>query len=151
MKCPRVSESNRRRARHRMSKTRIHQTWLDMWQRTWNPKNPRFWDYGGRGITVCDRWRSFENFLADMGPKPPGMSLGRIDNDGDYTPENCRWETRSQQQRNRRGNRIICWKGERKTVTEWAEVLKININAFRGRIRKWPIEKVMTYEYKPRT
>lgn len=80
-----------------------YQTWLAMRHRCRNPKVPGFKNYGGRGIVVCDRWQTFENFLSDMGRRPDsGFSLDRVDNDGDYEPGNCRWATRLEQAANQR-------------------------------------------------
>lgn len=79
-----------------------YRTWSSMIQRTTNPNNPRYADYGGRGITVCDAWRKFEGFLADMGERPKGRTLDRIDNDRGYESGNCRWSTPKEQQNNRR-------------------------------------------------
>lgn len=86
-----------------------------------NPTNREFKNYGGRGITVCDRWReSFENFLEDMGDPPPGLQLERSDNDGPYSPENCRWATVLEQGQNRRTNKNFEWNGRRMTITDIA-------------------------------
>lgn len=86
------------------SSTPEYDAWVSLIQRCTNPKNPRWKDYGGRGIRVCDAWRaSFDAFLADVGPRPgPDRSIDRIDNDGHYEPGNIRWSTRSEQQFNRR-------------------------------------------------
>ncbi|HCP78957.1 MAG: hypothetical protein CML16_03100 [Pusillimonas sp.] len=92
--------------RHGLSDTATYNTWIKIRDRCSNPRNAKYPDYGGRGITVCDRWHVFENFLSDMGTKPaPELSIDRINNDGDYEPGNCRWATAKQQANNRRAAR----------------------------------------------
>lgn len=89
------------------NRTRTYRVWSGMLSRCRNPNVPSFKYYGGRGIRVCDRWRSFECFLADMGECPPNMSIDRIDNDGNYEPSNCRWATSAEQHENRRTPRTV--------------------------------------------
>lgn len=87
---------------HGLSKTKEYRTWGDMIARCTIPSQTHYSYYGGRGISVCSRWRIFLNFLEDMGPKPEGLSLERINNDGNYEPSNCKWATKSEQMKNRR-------------------------------------------------
>jgi len=85
---------------------RTYRIWAGMRNRCRNPNNKNWARYGGRGITVCERWDSFSNFLADMGEVPPGLTIDRIDNNGNYAPDNCRWATRLQQTHNRHGCKL---------------------------------------------
>lgn len=107
--------------KHGYSKTKLYGTWSDMKKRCYDKNTNNYHDYGGRGIVVCDRWlESFKNFLEDMGEKPgKEYSIDRIDVDGDYCLENCRWATVDVQNRNRRTNFFIEYKGERKCLTDW--------------------------------
>lgn len=109
--------------------------------KTWN-RDYKY--YGGRGIKVCDRWmKSFENFLADLGEAPMGMSLERKHNDKNYEPSNCIWARNHAQQRNKRTTNWFEINGVTKTISEWAELHGIDNSVLRSRIkRKWPIERL---------
>lgn len=126
--------------------TRVH-----MIRRCTNTSAPDYYRYGGRGIKVCDRWlESFENFFADMGTKPTSKhSLDRIDNNGDYCPENCRWATNKEQSNNTRVNHMITYKGETLTLTQWCERLGLNKSRTSRRIIRsgWPIEAAFEMPY----
>jgi len=126
--------------------TKTYHSWAGMCARCRNKNNIMYQRYGARGITVCSRWLSFENFLADMGEKPAGTSLDRKDNDGNYCPENCRWATRNQQNRNRRSNRLLTYDGVTKCLVEWAETIGISKRTLANRVNRggWSVEKALT-------
>lgn len=131
--------------KHGMSGTPIWHAWQEMRQRCSNPKNQAFANYGGRGIRVCDRWEKFENFISDMGMRPPGYELDRINNDGNYEPENCRWVTSRSNKHNKRTNHLVTWKGETLPITVWAERLGMHPRTLCNRIgRGWSLERAMT-------
>lgn len=109
---------------HGLSKTQIYFVWSAMRRRCGNPSDKRFSDYGGRGIKVCERWNnSFEAFLQDMGPRPEGGTLERIDNNGNYEPGNVRWASWKEQARNNRRNHLHTINGQTKSLAEWCEIL----------------------------
>ncbi|MEP9322398.1 hypothetical protein PPMP20_04545 [Paraburkholderia phymatum] len=128
-------------------------TWTSMKTRCTNAKSRAWADYGGRGITVCERWiDSFENFLADMGPRPQGMTLDRFpDSNGNYEPGNCRWATPAQQSANTRRNTLVEFNGVKKAISEWATEYGLTYNTLIARIHrlKWPIEKALTTPPRP--
>lgn len=109
-----------------------YEIWRAMKARCTNPKATNFAYYGGRGIAVCERWlTSFEDFLADMGPRPtPDHSLNRIDNDGPYAPQNCRWATKQEQANNKRSNRYVIIDGSRLTLAAAARAYAFNFRSF---------------------
>ncbi len=111
-----------------------------------NEKHVHHWRYGGRGITICARWRDdFLAFLADMGPRPTGTSLERRDNGKGYSPDNCYWASAVQQGRNRSTNRLIEFNGDKKTLSEWAEFTGIGKTTIRHRLNKgWAVSKALT-------
>src|SRR5580765_442212 len=132
------------RRKHGMYTTRTYSSWEHMRSRCLNENNDEFFRYGGRGITVCERWNDFSAFLADMGPRPEGKTLDRIDGDGNYEPGNCRWATPAQQT----GNRGICifieYNGRTQSITDWAKELGMQAQKLRWRLRRgWSIEAIL--------
>jgi len=122
---------------HGMRQSSEYSSWLHMKDRCFNPNHKHYSDWGGRGITVCDRWKnSFENFFADMGLKPTAKhSIDRIDNDGDYCPENCKWATNAEQQNNQRTNRLITIGCVTLTIAQWAKEMGFARNLISCRLK----------------
>ena len=125
---------------HGLSKSRTYRLWRAMLNRC-NRINQ---DYSCRGITYDERWNDFTNFLSDMGEVPDGMSLDRIDVNGNYCKANCRWATQEQQSNNTRANIFIEWNGKRQTRTQWERELGMRPTTLRSRLRAgWPMERAM--------
>lgn len=124
-------------------------TYLAMIRRCYNTKDSLYHYYGARGIRVCSRWmdaaEGYQNFILDMGQCPsPKFSIDRIDNNGDYCPENCRWATRQTQNRNTRFNRFLRYAGKRLCVSEWSEKLGMNRNTLFWRLRNgWSVRRAI--------
>lgn len=115
-----------------------------MIQRCTDKARPDYARYGGSGIAVCDRWRVFVNFLADMGEKPQGFTIERTDNSKGYEPGNCRWATPQEQQYNRTTTRYLTYKGETRCMAEWAVLLGVPYLLLKDRIRKgWNTERAI--------
>lgn len=122
----------------RTKKSKIYSTWRSMIKRCDDPNSNVYHNYGGRGITVCDRWRNdFIAFVRDMGPKPtPKHSIDRINNDGNYEPGNCRWATSKEQCRNYRGNTLLTINGEAQTMIYWAEKYGVPTSTIINRLNR---------------
>ena len=133
--------------------SRTYEAWRSMKKRCAVPKNASFEHYRRCGIIVCDRWRnSFENFLADMGEAPVGLSLDRYpDNDGNYEPGNCRWATAKQQAENRRNNHKLTHAGKEQTIAAWAEEIGLPDSAIHTRLQRgWSISDALTLRSRER-
>ena len=127
---------------HKLSHSPTWNSWHSMKARCYNKNHSAYSRYGGRGIKVCDSWlNSLENFVKDMGIRPDGMTLDRIDNDGNYTPDNCKWSTKHEQVINRRINRKITYKGRTDYIAQFAIDYGINLNTLHDRLRRgWSID-----------
>lgn len=144
--CQRSVATSRAKTTHAMYATPTYRSWSSMLTRCTNPSNHKFASYGGRGITVCDAWKCFEAFHADMGDRPLGTTLGRTDNDGNYEPGNCRWESAKAQARNKRNTASFEHEGITATIPEHCERLGLNPCTVRSRIYTygWPIDQALS-------
>ncbi len=132
-------------ARGTVGKSRTWRSWMDMRARCFNTNNPAYPRYGGRGITICERWDSYKSFLADMGECPPGLQLDRIDNELGYEPDNCRWATPKEQASNRRSNLMATMGGRTQTVGQWAHEFNVPANRIYKRMgRGWSLYRALT-------
>lgn len=125
--------------------SREYRSWAAMWARCTDPKKDSWESYGGAGITVDPRWKNFATFLADMGPMPNGRyTIDRIENARGYAPDNCRWATDKQQQRNKRNNKHLFYAGRSQPIAAWAEELNLPRKMLEKRIRVgWDIERAL--------
>lgn len=134
--------------KHGQTHTPTHRSWLAMISRCTTRGTPGWKRYGGRGIRVCKRWtgkRGFENFLADMGPRPAGLTLDRKRVNGNYTPTNCRWATKFQQANNTSRNRTLTWNGRTMTIAEWSLETGIDRCTIVARLSIWKnVQRALT-------
>lgn len=134
-----------RNGTHRMSKSTEYRTWCGMMARCYNPNNHAYKDYGGRGIGVTKRWHTFENFFEDMGKHPKGLELDRIENDDWYSPKNCRWATRVENNRNRRNTVYLTAYGKTLSLPDWANIMGVNYKILWERLKYgWTHEEIVT-------
>lgn len=144
----------RRHGHSGLGRTPTYVTWEAIKQRCQNPNAVGYESYGGRGIKLCERWRSFPAFLEDMGERPPGSTIDRIDVDGDYVPGNCRWASNREQANNRRNARRLTFEGQTHSVTEWARKYGMSRGVLFHRVFSsgWPMKRALeTPVKKPRT
>lgn len=137
--------------KHGMCQTRTYKIWAGMISRCTNPQNSRWKRYGGRGITVCNKWLEFESFYKDMGEAPVNCTLDRVNNDKGYSPENCRWTTPKVQSNNRENNRRITCNSETKTLSEWAEQTGLSKTVIANRLKNgWSVDDALSVPAAPR-
>lgn len=131
---------------HGITGTRLYRIWRAMRARCQNPKSTAYFKYGARGITVCDEWQDFTNFAkwAKENGYDENLSIDRIDNNGSYTPENCRWTTPRVQGNNTRRNVFLVYNGEKKTMTEWCRFLNVPVSRVKERLKKgWSVKDAL--------
>lgn len=148
--CAKIEAITRLKFSHGMCKTSVYRRWAAMVERCESAACASFKNYGGRGIKVCERWRRFENFYADMGEPPTNSdTLERSDNNGNYEPGNCQWVSRKVNNRNRRSNRYLTLNGVTHSMAEWCEQLGVSYSAISTRVlRGWTDEQTLTQPVK---
>lgn len=131
--------------KHGKAYSPVYGVWAQMLSRCLNERAQSYCRYGARGITVCERWRDFTLFYADMGDPPAGFMIERIDNNGNYEPGNCRWASRAEQSRNKRTNVRLTHRGVTRTLSEWADHVGISKQAMWARIRVhgWAVDRAL--------
>lgn len=149
--CGCLAEVNK--IKHNKSQTKLYDVWTNMKQRCNNPKNPRYKNYGGRGIKICDEWNDFNNFYTwanqngydeALNINKKQCTLDRIDVNGDYEPSNCRWISNKEQQNNKTDTVFYEYNGERHTISEWADLYNLPLGNLKSRISKgWDIKKIL--------
>lgn len=123
-------------------KSAEYNAWCNMKARCTNPNNPQYKDYGGRGITFCPEWAVFKQFLNDMGPKPEGLTLERVDNEKGYSPTNCEWRPMLENCNNRRTSKLVEFNGVVKSLADWARVAGITRGTMTFLMKQgWPLER----------
>jgi len=144
--CYHTQELAFRLTTHGLSRSPEYRIWRGLISRCNNRRNAVFTHYGGRGIKVCKRWLKFENFYVDMGNRPSRRhSIDRIDNNGNYTPKNCRWATRKQQANNARSNHRLRHNGKSMTISQWSDETGISRSAIHGRIKMgWGVARLLS-------
>jgi hypothetical protein len=152
--CLRLERLSEKLFVHGKSKDPLYDVWIALKARCLDSNNTNFVHYGGRGITVCDDWLEFvpfQDWALDSGYKK-GLSIDRIDNNKGYYPENCRWVSHKVNNRNKRNNHLVTYKGETKIVTVWAESLNMPPSVLMHRLNqyKWSVEKAIETPYKPK-
>lgn len=131
--------------KHGMTRTPIYAIWRSMMQRCYDSNSHAYDRYGGRGIVVADAWHDFQNFYRDMGDKPKGKSLERLDNSGPYSPENVVWADSRQQANNRRSNVVLEFQGRKQTMQQWSDEMGLKIQTVWARLnRGWSVERALT-------
>lgn len=134
-----------RQTKHGMATTPTYRTWAGMLARCHKDESPSYPSYGGRGIQVCERWKKFESFCEDMGERPADSTLDRIDSNGNYEKDNCRWATNAEQHANKRNSVKITYNGETRTPAEWSQITGIDKRLIRERARYgWDAARILT-------
>lgn len=142
--CVSREKSKERMTTHGKSTSKAYSSWRSMMKRCYQESHTGFKDYGGKGITVCDSWHIFENFYSDMGDPKEGMTIDRINNNGNYSPDNCKWSTKTEQNENRKVTKWLEMNGIKQTQAKWAAQLGMYPSSLARRLTTMSVEEALT-------